>query len=334
MNRAKNSILLILLAFNLTSCVVSDSARTLQIEIMKPGLITIPENFDTVALVNRSFNTKDTIPLMYFNGKAIVADTTIKYKAISDICIKSLADFLKEESYFKEVINPQDSLSKLFLSENSINNPEEVFQKTKSDICIFLDYFNFFVAAPYGLGDVTSNMAALSWRIAIKDDSLFYLYNQMDTLIFDSFDLPMTIDVQNRLQTIVDGSSIYLGRFAGSKIIPQWMPVERLYYKSNNPNMLLAEKYAFQNNWLKAAELWNMLTKNKNQKIAAKASYNMALACEMEGKHDVAIEWLVKSFSILKENSDAHKNNCQRYIAVLTQRKKELEQLAKQVRNN
>jgi len=98
--------------------------------------------------------------------------------------------------------------------------------------------------------------------------------------------------------------------------------------------MLLAEKYALQNDWLKAAEIWNRLTNNKNQKIAAKASYNMALACEMEGKHDVAIDWLVKSFSILKENSDVHKKNCQRYIAVLTLRKKELERLAKQVRNN
>lgn len=334
MNRVRNSLLLILMAVNLTSCLVTDYARTMQIEIMKPGLITIPENFDTIALVNRSFILNDTIPFKYFNGKAIVTDTTIKYKALSDICIKSLADFLKEERYFKEVIIPQDSLSKLLLSDNSINNPEEVFQKTKSDICIFLDYFSFSVAAVYGLGDVTSNMAALSWKIAIKNDSLAYLYNQMDTLIYDPFELQMTMDAQKRLQTIVDGSSNYLGRFAASKMIPNWMPVQRLYYKSNNPNMLLAEKYAFQNDWLKAAELWNRLTKNKNQKIAAKASYNMALACEMEGKHDVAIDWLVKSFSILKENSVVHKQNCQQYIAVLTQRKRELEKLAKQVRNN
>jgi len=334
MNRVRNSILCMLLAFNLTSCVVSDSARTLQIEIMKPGLITIPENYDRIALVNRSFIVNDRIPFKYFNGKTIVTDTTIKYKALSDLCIKSLEGFLKEESYFKEVFNPGDSLSNAFLSNNSINNPEEVFQKTKSDICIFLDYFGFFVLAPYGLGGATSNMATLSWRIAIKDDSLSYLYNQMDTLVYDPFDLPMTMDAQKKLQSIVDGSSNYLGRFAGSKFIPKWVTVERLYYKSNNPDMLLAEKYALQNDWLKAAEIWNRLTNNKNQKIAAKASYNMALACEMEGKHDVAIDWLVKSFSILKENSDVHKKNCQRYIAVLTLRKKELERLAKQVRNN
>jgi hypothetical protein len=63
-------------------------------------------------------------------------------------------------------------------------------------------------------------------------------------------------------------------------------------------------------------------------------SNNMALACEMEGKHDLAIDWLVKSFSILNGNDAVYKKNCQRYIAVLTQRKKELEKLAKQVWNN
>jgi len=200
MNRVRNSILFLLLAFNLTSCVVSDSARTLQIEIMKPGLITIPENYDRIAVVNRCFNGNDTFPFRYFNGKTIVTDATIKYKDLSDICIKSMTNFLKEESYFKEVINPQDSLSTLFLSDNSRNNPEEVFQKTKSDICIFLDYFNFFVFAPYGLSDATSNMATLSWRIEIKDGSLSYLYNQMDTLIYDPSDFPMTMDAQKRLQ--------------------------------------------------------------------------------------------------------------------------------------
>ena len=334
MNRVRNSILVIMLAFNLTSCLVSDSARTLQIEIMKPGLITIPENYDTITLVNRCFNTKDTIPFKYFNGKTIVTDATIRYKALSDICIKSFEGFLKEKSYFKAVINPQDSLSNLFFSGNRITDSEEVFRKTKSGICIFLDQFSFSVAAFYGLSDVTSNIAALSWRIVLKNDSLSYLYNQMDTLIYDPLDFPMTMDAHNRLQTIVDGSSNYLGRFAASKMIPNWVPVERLYYQSNNPNMLLAEKYALQNDWLKAAGLWNGLTKNKNLKISAKASYNMALACEMEGKHDVAIDWLVKSFSILKQNSELHQANCQRYIAVLTQRKKELEKLAKQVRNN
>ena len=98
--------------------------------------------------------------------------------------------------------------------------------------------------------------------------------------------------------------------------------------------MLLAEKYALNNEWLKAAEIWNKLSKNKNPRIAAKACYNMALACEMEGKLDAAIDWLVQSYSTLKENNEEHKQNCQRYLAVLALRKKEIAKLEHQVRNN
>jgi len=60
----------------------------------------------------------------------------------------------------------------------------------------------------------------------------------------------------------------------------------------------------------------------------------MALAAEMEGKHDVAIDWLVRSYMVLPKNNDEHKVNCQRYINVLALRKKDIERLDKQVRNS
>jgi hypothetical protein len=124
-----------------------------------------------------------------------------------------------------------------------------------------------------------------------------------------------------------------LGRFFGAKLIPSWIQVDRLYYSSSHPEMILAEKYALNNEWLKAAEIWNKETKNKNKRIAAKACYNMVLACEMEGKPDVGIDWLVRSYSALKTNNAEHRANCQRYIFILSVRKKEIERLDKQVRN-
>ena len=329
MKAVSNLVLLILVALNLTSCLVTDFSKTLSIEIMKPGIINFPENANTIALVNRCFYINDTIPFKYFNGRGIVADTNTKYKALSDTCVNALAGFLKEDGYFRKVINYQDSIASLFPL-----TPEKMFQKTKSDIFIYLDFFNFNVVALYGLGDVTSNMAALSWTIAIKNDSMSYIYNQMDTLNYDPFVSPVITSDQMKIKMLADNSSKYLGTIMGTKIIPYWTPVERIYYKSNNQNMLLAEKYALENNWLKAAEFWNAQTKNKNPKIAAKASYNMALACEMEGKPDVAIDWLILSFESLKQNGEAHKANCQLYIKVLALRKKELEKLEKQIRNN
>ena len=92
-----------------------------------------------------------------------------------------------------------------------------------------------------------------------------------------------------------------------------------------------AEKFVFDNEWLKATEIWNKETKNKNPRIAAKACYNMALTCEMETRLDAGIDWLNKSYAILGRNNVKHKDICQRYIKVLGTRKNEIERLDKQM---
>lgn len=335
MKPARKILTLFLLALNLSSCLITDSARTTQIEIMKPGIFNLPDEVNTVSIINRAPYQFDGLPFQYLNGTEMLTDTLVKYRTLSNNCVDALSGFFEKEGYFRKVNNYHDSLAVIYSSnEIGIITPEELFQKTKSDICIFLDRFNFNVVAMYGFSDVVANGASLSWAIAIKTDTLSYLYNQMDTLVYEASDFPLNLKDHAKLNLLVNNSSEYLGRFFGSKIIPTWLTVERLYYKSGNQNMLLAEKYALNNEWLKAAEIWNKQSKNKNPKMAAKACYNMALACEMEGKLDAAIDWLVQSYSILKVNNEEHKENCKRYIAVLVLRKKEIEKLAHQVRNN
>lgn len=334
MKPARNILSFFLLALNLSSCMITDSARTTQIEIMKPALFNLPNEIKTVAIINRASYQRDSVPFQYLNVYNIQTDTLVKYRALSNNCVDALSGFFEKEGYFGKVKNYRDSLSVIYpKNETGILTPEKLFQNTKSDICIFLDHFKFNVIAMYGFNDVVLNGAALSWAIAIKTDTVSYLYNQMDTLAYEPTDFPLNLNDHAKLNLLVNNSSEYLGRFFGSKIIPTWLMVERLYYKSNNQNMLLAEKYALNNEWLKAAEIWNKQSKNKNPRMAAKACYNMALACEMEGKLDNAIDWLVQSHSMLKVNNEEHKENCKRYIAVLALRKKEIERLAHQVRN-
>lgn len=334
MKPARNILSFFWLALNLSSCMITDSARTTQIEIMKPALFNLPNEIKTVAIINRASYQRDSVPFQYLNVYKIQTDTLVKYGALSNNCVDALSGFFEKEGYFGKVKNYRDSLSVIYpKNETGILTPEKLFQNTKSDICIFLDHFKFNVIAMYGFNDVVLNGAALSWAIAIKTDSVSYLYNQMDTLAYEPTDFPLNLNDHAKLNLLVNNSSEYLGRFFGSKIIPTWLMVDRLYYKSNNQNMLLAEKYALNNEWLKAAEIWNKQSKNKNPRMAAKACYNMALVCEMEGKLDNAIDWLVQSHSMLKVNNEEHKEICKRYITVLALRKKEIERLAHQVRN-
>src|SRR5674476_41285 len=329
-------LLLMIVCISMTSCIVTQDARTNQIEIMKPAIVNFPENINTVALINNVSNRKVNQPFKYsnqYNYKLDTeSDTTIKYLALSNTCMDALAWVLKKEGYFSDVINYHDSLTIVNPSNKKLFDPERLFQQTKSDLCIFLNDFSFEIEK-YKDFEAVTNIASLSWTIVYKKDSLTYTYKQRDTLTFIVEDFPPDLADNMKIKMVVNNSSTFLGQSFCSKIIPTWFPVDRVYYTSNDQNMVQAEKFALNGDWLKAAEIWNTQTKSKKSMIAAKASFNMALACEMEGKFDTAIEWLVSSSSMMKKNNKEHPLNCQDYIYALMQRKKEIVKLREQVRN-
>jgi len=328
----KKILLLILLLSGLSSCLMVNSARSTKVEIMKPGVFGIPKDI-MVAVFNRDLFQSDTCIFKYFNGSKEIKDTTIKYHALSNVCIDALADYLKKEAYFQKVINYRDSLNSILKDTMSLENNAKIFETTRSDVCIFLDFLNFHPLFMPGLQTPFASRVDLLWTITSKYDSLSYGYNQIDTLYFDEAQISKYPEKKGIPIQLLNISSTYLGEFMGKKVVPTWFPVDRLYYRSQNRDMLMGEKLALNNEWLKAAEIWNRETKNKNPKIAAKACFNMALACEMEGKLDLGINWLVKSYTGLTKNDVEHKANCQRYINVLAMRKKEIEKLAEQIGN-
>jgi hypothetical protein len=208
-----------------------------------------------------------------------------------------------------------------------------LFETSGADALIFLDFLQFENEVSVFYDATYRTRAALSWSIVFRDDTPSNIYNQIDTLFFNK---SQYADIQHKNQNkkeIYQDAARYLGKRFGTKIIPSWIFDERTYYQSYQPEMQKAEKYAKNYEWLNAGAIWNKQSNNKNQKIAAKACYNMALACEMEGKYDMAIGWLVDSNNILTKNNFEHRANCQQYMRFLTLRKYEVERLEKQIRN-
>ncbi len=330
--RLIKSLILIGLTCSLHSCIITISMRSIQVETMKPAVFTIPDSIKSIGVFNLSPYKKNNLSLEYLENDKISEDDIVNYKQISDKCTKALVSFLEKEAYFKKVRNFGDSIN--YLESDSTAN--DIFKKFGIDACLFLDDIDFKIIALDNGSEMIVNNAQIIWSLAYKNDSMSYYYNQNDTLIYDDDKTDLFYQRNNliRIGNVAINSGEYLGKAFGAKVIPTWIQVERMYYASNNLEMLKAEKFAKNNEWIKAAEIWRIMTKNKNTMIAAKASYNMALVCEMEGHLDAAIDWLVQSYSTLKENNKEHKENCQRYINLLAMRKKEIEKLAKQVRNN
>jgi hypothetical protein len=332
MNFTRILIIHLILLTGISSCTISDHIGSFQVEILKPGIFNIPKDVKTVAIFNRGLLQPEASKVVYFKLGNIIEDSTIHYRDLSNNCTDALAGYLKNESYFSKVVNYHDSLNQSF---NDLHYPETItklLQQSGTDACIFLDYFRFNSSMVYDYGNRFYTFADAKWSVAFKNDTSTYLYNQLDTLIFEDRE---SIESQFKIKPVVtrfNEASENVGELFGTKLIPFNLVVDRLYYKSHNSEMMKAQKLALNNEWRAAADIWRKMTYSKNRNMATKAMFNMALACEMEGKPELAITWAVKSYSGLRKDDKYHKANCQRYVNVLALRKLELARLEKQIR--
>ncbi|MEI8112813.1 MAG: DUF6340 family protein [Bacteroidia bacterium] len=328
-NRIVLPLLLVLIC--LTSCKLTDSLKTIRIEIMKPVDFAIPENVKTVAIFKRDFKnyTRSVDDLC---KSSFVCDTLLNSEELSNYCVDGLTSFLKEENYFQKVNNYRDSMNNAPKDPYLMLKSSDLFKITQADALIFLDLFQFENGVFSFFDGTFRTRAVLSWTIIFRGNTTSpTIYNQIDTLFFSKSQFKDIQQKNRQSQQIYKDAANHLGKCFGTKIIPSWVPVDRIYYHSKNSEMLKAEKYAISQDWLKAGEIWNRQTKNKNEEIAAKACYNLALACEMEGKYDLAIDWL--NHKVLTKYNEPYEVNCEQYIRVLTLRKYEIEKLGKQIGN-
>ena len=344
--------LLLLSIGGFVACTTTHKISSIQVEMMVPGKFTITEVMDTIAIFKRDLNQSDTATFTYHdtNKHLNIIDSLVQYRTLSNQCVDALAKNLVNTGYFLKVINYRDSMNVLLTNKYSALDYNELHKLTGADVCVFLDLFHF---KDYLINKNTKNLGReiysafpefrkstalesiqpnLLWAISIKGVSTPYAINEPEELFYGNNLYPDLFGNEQNHRLLLQTAAEYLGMKFSEKLLPSWQQVGRTYYRSHNVNMLIAEKYLLDGDWMKAAEIYKRQTKNKNQNIAAKAKYNMALICEMEEKYDAANDWLILSYSTYKKENPEHKFNCKQYITLLAERKREIERLKKQVR--
>lgn len=105
----------------------------------------------------------------------------------------------------------------------------------------------------------------------------------------------------------------------GMRIAPVYVDVTRSYYskaKGYKTQMKQAARYAKGGDWERAAGDWkNLIARaGDNRKAAGRAAYNMAVAAEMRGNLEVALEWAQKAWN------DYGNKQARTYIEVIKMR--------------
>lgn len=148
------------------------------------------------------------------------------------------------------------------------------------------------------------------WRVYnLRSKKISNSFLHRDTLSWEASDW-VEVRTGNQLPGFFTASA-YAGADAAEKyaklIAPTWNNDSRIIFNGNSKFFSQAMVFAEQGNWFDAAALWQKHTNDKNRSIAARAAFNMALANEMLGNFELALEWLSEAQKLnpkLKEIED------------------------------
>ena len=319
------------ITFLFSGCYTTGNFGFVDLQVMEPALISLPDSIVDMAVVDFHRSPESTTAGLKTNVDSVFA----AYASASLQGFKAQTDSIP---FFNRVTVVPGGLENF---PTGLLLPDSVLHQKLSAYCDSLG-----VQALIGLDTIwisdNSPKNQVIKEISIgsrwcffnalgKSDTYWRAY--ADTMLWFATRYETTVyEKENRYpQTFLEEMKAY-GENNGSRIAmlisPSWKWTDRLIYYSGNKEMAKADSLATDNRWDEAARIWTRMAKSNNKNIAAKATYNMALACEMLGHLELALEWVSVSYHVY--NNEAHKQNCKAYIDILATRLQQERKLKKQ----
>jgi hypothetical protein len=335
----KTGLLLFSFLLSFSSCV---SYKKLTIEVVKPAGYSIPPEIKKLAVVSRNLKYEsDTLQNYHaWNNRLVKDKIRFNHDSLArKICIDSLAVNLLKQNRFDSITTyPADYFPMIRVKKVGPNKADwykVITQETRADGLVILDMFSCFYSNFQNEGMdgeanvVTSNI----WSFYdAKKQKITDRFVQIDTLYWEGRD-------ENGLEKIripskkeaISLSAGVIGRNYSKHLIPSWTMVYRDIMDCNNSDLKNAAKLALKSNWEAASDIWKKYSDSKSTRNQLVALYNLALASEMNGDVDQAIELTDRAAKVSSGFFWSLENEIiRKYSAVLYQRKTELKKLSSQ----
>jgi len=282
----------------------------ISIQVIEPAKITLPPYVNQVAFLNHSYFPKlQPDDSSGFSQKEVYILDTV----INNQIFRGLQDGLNESPLFNldsiQIIQFRRNDTIDFLDPLSRNQIHALKESEQAEAAISLEYYR--IKDTIGMFEYLMDYVA--YRQVITN-TVWRIYDLSRDTVFDEYILKDTTDwfklkedsysaMENLPEFInsIRTASYNAGLTYGQRISPTWFEVPRYYYTSGGKAMREAGKKAAMQEWEEAAEIWKKLGYQENEKIAAKACFNMALVCEMEDLLIPALDWAIKSYFIKQD---------------------------------
>ncbi|MCX6239538.1 MAG: DUF6340 family protein [Bacteroidia bacterium] len=330
----------------LNSCT---SLRIIGIEVAVQPEYPIAEDIQSLALLNRSMtkqfadNKADTLEKILIKN-SMKMDTVFQDSIATDTLIQVAARTLFESGRFDVVVPKERNIVRTDIKD--IANPvnpnfiKEICHDFEVDAVLILESFDEQIIArqsnkknywnkektlvyePTDCEAVTKIFYYSEWRLyratEIKPLTRFVVG---DTIFWKANGSSFK-DLQSQMPKIkaaLIGGGIAAAFKMCGYISPEWINLNRYYFITGNNQIDAAIPLIKKNKWQEAAVIWNKYAAIPSKSIRSKVEFNLALASEMNGDLDMAMQWCGKS---IKTNYSLDKKV---YLSALAQRLKEKE---------
>jgi hypothetical protein len=300
-------------------------APSIYFDILVPAAINIPDNIESIAIIDRSHSENEAINIL---EKGLMSAISGKADRLSGHCIEGVHQQIMSQNKISPLITGIVEKRK----GSAIDFPapmhwlevEQICKTHGTDAVLSLEIFS---------RQYINNVAEVKVG--------FRLYDPSSKLIIDEFQYYHGIG-KNRppsegdpgllvLNALNDDeamkkASYFAGTLYGKRISPFWIRAERDYYKRSkrDPKMAEGARMMEVNNWDAAIDAFQLAIEHGHRKTKGRASHNLAIVYEILGDLD-------KAYSIAGDAWGKYRNKASRdYSALLQKRLQERDMLTEQ----
>lgn len=306
---------------------------SIQIETLEPAKIDFPGNFNKIIFINADTdinNDKKVDSVLY---DMITSEMNLGFlQSIKTTASIDTLDYLYLQGFPKNHLLYNDSviswayleyLSKKAGSADVFIILESIKISLSNESSVdYMAYPTVYIKHREMAVNIKWSVYDLNQKIRLDD------YNFTDTLYWEkiAYTEENALKAMPSMEKNLREMSYFAAFDYGKRILPSWNRENRYYFQEGNKNFNKATQLIkHENDWNIAIDIWLEETNNKDRELASRACFNLALAYEIKGKFDLAIQWARESYRIKS------KTKTQYYISILEARKRNFKRLQKQI---
>jgi tetratricopeptide (TPR) repeat protein len=312
------------------------------IDVLEPAEIYLPKDIEKILITHNAFpdsgNTEGTVFTIFGNT---LSDTIYRDSVLAAIATTTLSEMLNQIQMLET--ETLDSLDFIFpdepgaYSDRMVSKIKIMCQQKNADAFLIMtslkkeiEYDIYYGNFGNTFGEFAVYMSS-RWLL-IDPFSLKLIDNKR---INDTLYLPVskpfarTVDdnYDQSIELLYDAAA-KTGILYGSYLSPHYTETDRMIFTKGHKHIKNGYLKALQGDWKDAAFYWREALTVQNRKVQAKASFNMALANEMEGLLEPALEWAKESYRFFPDTLN------HTYIKILEARLRDQKEIVQQMEKN